>query len=87
MVGMVEGILGLRPTPMGLRISPSIPAEWDGFTVTRAYRGAVYNIEVKNPGHLESGTMNVLVNGSAISGNVIPPQPAGSKVTVEVTIC
>ena len=29
MVGCVEGILGLRPTPEGLVISPAIPASWD----------------------------------------------------------
>ena len=86
-VNASQYILGIYPDFDGLRIRPCIPAEWDGFTVTRAYRGAIYTIEVKNPGHLESGTMSVLVNGSAISGNVIPPQPAGSKVTVEVTIC
>ena len=30
--------------------------------------------------------MKVLVDGKEISGNVIPPQPAGSVVEVEVTI-
>jgi ABC-type Mn2+/Zn2+ transport system ATPase subunit len=35
MVGCVEGILGLRPTPEGLVVSPAIPAAWDGFTLSK----------------------------------------------------
>ena len=33
MVGCVEGILGMRPDFGGLRIAPSIPADWDQFTI------------------------------------------------------
>ena len=40
MVGSVEGILGMRPDFYGLRIAPSIPAEWDGFTVEKDSRKA-----------------------------------------------
>ncbi|MDO4804381.1 MAG: glycosyl transferase [Lachnospiraceae bacterium] len=79
-------ILGVYPDFDGLRIRPCIPSEWDGFTVSRAYRDATYNIEVKNPNHLETGEMKVVVNGETIQGNVIPPQPAGAVVSVEVTI-
>jgi cellobiose phosphorylase len=85
-VNASQYILGIYPDFDGLRVRPCIPAEWDGFTVSRAYRDAIYNITVKNPSHLETGDMKVLVDGKEISGNVIPPQPAGSVVEVEVTI-
>ena len=48
-------ILGIRPDYNGLVVDPCIPASWDGFTVRREFRGAVYNIEVKNPNHIEKG--------------------------------
>ena len=63
MVGMVEGILGLRPTPDGLRISPAIPASWDGFTMDKTFRGRRLHITVDNSAHHEGGVCRTLVNG------------------------
>jgi len=63
MVGCVEGILGLRPTPDGILISPSIPAEWDGFSMDKTFRGKTLHILVKNPQHHESGVRSISVNG------------------------
>ncbi len=71
MVGMVEGILGLRPTPEGLRISPSVPHTWDGFTMEKTFRGKRLHITVDNKAHHESGVQQVLVNGKAISGDLL----------------
>ena len=68
MVGCVEGILGLRPTPEGLVISPAIPASWDGFTMDKSFRGKRLHIVVDNTAHHESGVKQVLVNGTEVSG-------------------
>ena len=69
MVGCVEGILGLRPTPDGILISPSIPAEWDGFTMDKTFRGKSLHITVNNPDHRQSGVKALSINGK--------PHPAG----------
>jgi len=71
MVGSVEGILGMRPDFYGLRIAPSIPAEWDGFTVEKDFRGKHLHIEVKNPGHAESGFKSMEINGQTIFNNYV----------------
>ena len=71
MVGSVEGILGMRPDFYGLRIAPSIPAEWDGFTVEKDFRGKHLHIEVKNPGHAESGFQCMEINGQTIFNNYV----------------
>ncbi len=63
MVGCVEGILGLRPTPEGLVVSPAIPAAWDGFTLQKTFRGKKLNITVQNPGHKQSGVTALRLNG------------------------
>ncbi len=68
MVGCVEGICGLRPTPEGLVISPAIPAEWDGFTMDKTFRGKRLHIAVDNSAHHEGGVQKVLVNGAEVSG-------------------
>jgi cellobiose phosphorylase len=68
----VQYILGIRPTYTGLEIDPCIPSAWEGFRVRRTFRGAIYEIEVKNPGRVCKGVKSVTVNGEAIQGNVIP---------------
>jgi cellobiose phosphorylase len=65
-------ILGLRPTFDGLRVDPCIPHQWDGFKVTREFRGAVYHIAVENPSHVCKGVRSMSVDGKIIEGNVIP---------------
>ncbi len=71
MVGCVEGILGLRPTPEGLLISPSIPAEWDGFTMDKTFRGKRLHIVVDNAAHHQGGVEKLLLNGKEIPVGVI----------------
>lgn len=73
MVGCTEGICGMRPDADGLVISPSIPAEWDGFKMTKKFRGKTLNINVKNPNHVQSGVASMTVNGKAVEGNKVCP--------------
>jgi N,N'-diacetylchitobiose phosphorylase len=68
MVGCTEGICGMRPDADGLVISPSIPSEWDGFKMTKKFRGKLLNIIVKNPNHVQSGVASMTVNGKAAQG-------------------
>ena len=70
--GGLDYILGVRPMYDGLLIDPSIPASWDGFKVSRRFRGATYEIEVKNPNHTQHGVGTLEVDGKVISGNVMP---------------
>ena len=79
-------ILGVYPDFDGLRMRPCIPSDWKEFSVRRVFRGAVYNITVKNPDGLEGGNVAITVNGEPIEGSVIPPQPKGSEVEVTVVI-
>ena len=72
MVGCVEGILGLRPDFGGLRLSPSIPASWDGFTMEKQFRGKKLCIQVRNPRHIESGCSKLTLNGQALPDNYLP---------------
>ena len=71
MVGCVQGILGLRPTPEGLAVSPAIPAAWDGFTLRKVFRGKVLHITVDNRAHRESGVTRMILTGKAHAPGVI----------------
>ena len=74
MVGSVEGILGMRPDLEGLRISPSIPPEWDGLEITKKFRGKQLHITVENPRHQQSGYTRMTLNGKELPDNYIPAE-------------
>ena len=72
MVGCVEGILGLRPTQEGIEISPAIPAEWDGFTMEKKFRGKTLHITVDNSAHREGNPRKLILNGEEREAALIP---------------
>jgi cellobiose phosphorylase len=82
-VACTEWILGIRKTFAGLIIDPCIPADWDGFTVHRLYRGCTYEITVENPEHIEHGVREVRVDGEAWNKQVLPIR-SGETVRVRV---
>ncbi|MDO5574349.1 MAG: N,N'-diacetylchitobiose phosphorylase [bacterium] len=77
-------ILGIRPQLQHLEIDPCIPAEWDGFEVTREWRGAVYEIRVSNPKHVMKGVHIIRLDGDEVE--VVPVQERGTKHIVEVEL-
>ena len=83
-VGVSQAILGIKPDYDGLVIDPCIPAECSGFSAVRRFRGAVYDITVKNPDGAERGVKSMTVNGQKISGSHAPVFPEGEHVKVEV---
>ncbi|HBZ77569.1 MAG TPA: glycosyl transferase, partial [Clostridiales bacterium] len=72
MVAISQYILGVQPDFDGLKIDPSIPSAWDGFTINRKYRGAEYKVTIKNPDHVCKGIKSVTVDGNVIEGNILP---------------
>ncbi len=83
---ITQFILGIRPDYDGLVIDPCVPSQWDGFKVTRRFRGAVYDIEVANPSHVSRGVASVTIDGNPVDGNRLPVFPAGSRHRVEVIL-
>jgi cellobiose phosphorylase len=79
-------ILGIRPTYEGLEIDPCIPPEWDGFAVSREFRGVVYRIEVRNPEHVSKGIKSIRVDGLAIEGTVVPLLKEGEPHQIQVVM-
>lgn len=81
---ITQYILGIKPGYDGLVIDPCIPEKWEGYKVKRAFRGAIYNIEVKNIYHISKGVKTLIVDGKKIEGNIVPVLDAGSEHLVEV---
>jgi cellobiose phosphorylase (EC 2.4.1.20) len=63
-----------------------VPHTWDGYQISRRFRGAVYDIRISNPDHVCRGVKKVVVDGREISGNVLPAFGDGKTHTAEVVL-
>ena len=73
-------LLGIRPRMDELIVDPCIPKEWKGFTATRKWRNATYEIIVNNPNGVEKGVICVTVDGEPME--FIPCFAQGSHEVV-----
>ena len=81
-----QWILGIRPEHDGLRVDPVLPGAWDGFTASRRFRGSLYRIQVRR-GEAPGGRVRrLLVDGSAVEGNLVPAAAAGRIVEIEAVL-
>ena len=85
-VAISQFILGIQPDFDGLKIDPAIPHDWDGYKVTREFRGDIFEVEVKNPNHVSKGVKSLVVDGKEVEGNVIPMFKDGKKHSVVATM-
>jgi cellobiose phosphorylase len=85
-VAISQFILGIKPDYHGLVVDPCIPAAWNGFNVTRHFRGAVYDITVTNPQHVSKGVKLLTIDGNEFIGNVLPIFGDGKVHKVEVVM-
>jgi cellobiose phosphorylase len=84
-VAITQHILGIRPAFDGLEVRPIIPSDWDGFEMTRSFRGVRYEISVKRAG--TGNEVSLEVDGKAIQGTVIPlPNKDTKTVKVKAVI-
>ncbi len=79
-------ILGVYPTHKGLQIDPCVPHDFGDFEITRKFRGATYNISVKNPSNVEKGVKSMTVNGKSVDGCIVPIEDGAKEYNVEVVM-
>ena len=83
-VAITQYLLGIRPEHNGLRIAPTIVPQTGPFRVTRACRGAVYNITVSqaNPDQQPG----LYVNGVRQDSDVVAFAEEGAEVAIECLV-
>ena len=82
---ITQWILGIRSGYDGLLIAPVVPKGWNGFKVTRKFRGVTYHIAVERTG--PGNQICLEVNGASVAGNLVPLPPPGTKtVAVKATL-
>jgi cellobiose phosphorylase len=80
-VNVSQHLLGVQPTLNGLRVAPCMPERFNEIEITRAYRGAVYNIRA-----VRGEAKGVTVNGERFDGDVIPVKEEGTVNDVEIVM-
>ena len=82
----LDYMLGIHAVEEGLQINPAIPKDWKGYNVKRFFRGAIYQMTVKNPKHVSTGVKQIKVNGNKIEGNLVVPQKGKGPHQIEVIL-
>ncbi len=83
---MSQYILGIQPNFKGLKVDPCIPDTIEGYTLDRTFRGVNYHITVDNNAHVQKGVTEMIVDGTPIAGNIIPPVSGKTDVDVLVRL-
>ena len=85
-VAATEWILGARRELQGLLIDPCFPKHWKKATIRRPFRGAVYEITIKNPSGVSHGVQGIRVDGKAQDSPLIRPHQDAQIHRVEVLL-
>jgi len=72
MMGLYEGIMGVKRSYDGLMIDPCLPDTWKSCEFTREFRNTQYHIVIENPNGISKGRVRLTVDGNSIDGNTVP---------------
>lgn len=86
LMGLYEGVMGVKRDYEGLRIDPCFPAQWEEAEVTRHFRGADYHIVIRNPEHLENGTAQIRADGVLCDSDLLPDYRDGQMHEIEIIL-
>ncbi len=81
-----EWMLGCRREFNGLLIDPCLPRKWKECFIRRPFRGAIYEVSIKNPDGVEYGVKGITVDGKKLNGQLIKPHRDGKIHRVEVVM-
>jgi cellobiose phosphorylase len=68
----LEHILGLKKTGDTLTMAPCIPEKWNEYSVRYRFKETMYLIRVRNPAAVQSGVLQISLDGIALADPKIP---------------
>lgn len=77
-------MLGVRPQFDSLLVDPCVPADWEEFSLDREWRGAKYQITIKNPNKVMKGVKELYLDGHEVE--TIGVQEPGSTHQILVVM-
>ncbi|MGG6311354.1 GH36-type glycosyl hydrolase domain-containing protein [Paenibacillus macerans] len=81
---LIDGLFGVQGTKDGIRINPQLPADWREAAVSRDFRGAKLEVEMKR----EAGVnrTEVYVDGEPVEGGILRNVQPGREYRVLVKL-
>ena len=76
--GGFEEILGVWPTYHGIRVRACDLPEWDGYKVSKVYRGTRYNVTFRR-----TGAKTITLDGKPVDGDIVYSENPTAEVIVE----
>ncbi|KPK94958.1 MAG: hypothetical protein AMJ88_02620 [Anaerolineae bacterium SM23_ 63] len=80
----LEAILGLRRLGDVLRVDPCIPSKWSSYEMTYKFGDTSYRILVDNPEGVNSGVVEITLDGKILTGRDVPLLDDGKVHTVHL---
>jgi len=80
----VEGLFGLKGCADGLRVTPNLPGDWRHASVSRRFRGAMFEVEFRRDPACNA--MQVHVDGEAIDGQTVRGIEPGRTYRLDVIL-
>ena len=74
----VEWLLGLKVSGDHFVVEPCVPRTWPEFTMKYRYKTTTYEIKVLNPDRVETGVLEIRLNGARQGAKGIPLVDSGS---------
>ena len=68
----IEAILGVTRVGDALNINPCIPRDWPGYTLDYRFGTTHYKVSVENPGNINQGVLQVILDEKLLIGKLIP---------------
>lgn len=81
---LIEGLFGVKGCRQGLLIRPQLPSDWPMARVTRCFRGAQLDINMRRDP--VAPDLRVIMDGTEVPAGLIPKIERGTCHRVEVTI-
>ncbi len=83
----IQQILGFKKKCGRIVFEPCIPKDWPEYSIKYTHnKGTVYNIAIKNPNRVSSGTVTIALDGKTIEGSEISLVEDGIEHFVEINL-
>ena len=79
---VVEGLFGLVGCAQGLKIQPNLPSSWQSASVTREFRGAIFNVQYQRSPNNKG--LHVYLDGEKLVAPLITNFDSGKRYQVIV---
>jgi cellobionic acid phosphorylase len=80
---LIEGLCGLKGDANGLTINPQLPSGWPGMTVTRRFRGATFEVDIRRGA---VGRTVVICDGIELAAARVDNIDAGRTYRLQVLV-